>query len=177
MTPPATAPARPKTAPAPSPEAILLEALAAAGEALTYAIVHHDLDAIVAATTDAELLMARLSEQDRARTAVARRAVAEFAGVDADVDAAIDREADSRRDRRLAPERHRPDPAVLRLGARIGATVRRNALLLERAWATDAALLRLLATAARAEMDAARGSGYALPTPDAQPAGWLDRSA
>lgn len=175
MTPLATAPARPKTAPAPSPEAILLEALAAAGEALTYAIVHHDLDAIVAATRDAELLMARLAERDRARKAAARRAVAEFAGVDADVD--TDFEADARPEPGSHPERDRPDPAVLLLGARIGATVRRNALLLEHAWATDAALLRLLATAARAEMDATRGSGYAQPNPDAQPAGWLDRSA
>jgi hypothetical protein len=175
MTPPATAPVKPRTAPAPSPEAVLLEALAAAGEALTYAIVHHDLDAIVGATGDAELLMAKLAEQDKARRAAARRAVAEFAGVDADVD--TDPMADARPEPGSHPERDLPDPAVLLLGARIGATARRNALLLEHAWATDAALLRLLATAARAEMDAARGSGYAQPSLDAQPAGWLDRSA
>jgi hypothetical protein len=175
MTPPATAPAKPKTAPAPSPEAILMEALAAAGETLTYAIVHHDLDAIVAPTRDAELLMARLTEQERARRAAARRAVAEFAGVDAYVD--DDADSDGRPEPGHHPEHDLPDPAVLLLGARIGATARRNALLLEHAWATDAALLRLLATAARAEMDAARGSGYAQPSPDAQPAGWLDRSA
>jgi hypothetical protein len=171
MTPPATGTASPKTAPAPPPEAALLEALAAAGEALTYAIVHHDFDAIVAATGNAELLMAQLAAQDRARKAAARLAVAQFAGVDADVD--TDPLDESRPEER--PDA--PDPAVLLLGARIGATARRNALLLEHAWATDAALLRLLATAARAEMDAARGSGYAQPNPDAQPAGWLDRSA
>jgi len=165
MTPPATAPASPKTATPPSPEAILLEALAGAGEALTSAIVHHDLDAIVAATRDAELLMAKLAEQGRA--------VAEFAGVDAYVDADLD---EAPRPNGV-PEPGAPDPAILLLGARIGATARRNALLLEHAWATDAALLRLLATAARAEMDASRGSGYAQASPDAQPAGWLDRSA
>ena len=173
MTPPATAPASPKTATPPSPEAILLEALAGAGEALTSAIVHHDLDAIVAATRDAELLMAKLAEQDRASRAAARRAVAEFAGVDAYVDADLD---EAPRPNGV-PEPGAPDPAILLLGARIGATARRNALLLEHAWATDAALLRLLATAARAEMDASRGSGYAQASPDAQPAGWLDRSA
>jgi len=155
MTPPATAPAKAKTAPPPSPEAILLEALAAAGEALTTAIVAHDLDAIVAATRDAELLMARMArEQAALRRVAAGDSPEEF-------------------DDMCQP----PDPAVLLLGARIGATARRNALLLEQAWATDAALLRLLATAARAEMDAARGSGYAQPSPDAQPAGWLDRQA
>ena len=155
MTPPAIAPARPKTAPAPSPEAILLEVLAAAGEALTYAIVAHDLDAIVAATRDAELLMARLARED----------------------AAVSRVAAGHSPEEFDDLRQPPDPAVLLLGARIGAIARRNALLLEQAWATDAALLRVLATAARAEMDAARGSGYAQPSLDAQPAGWLDRSA
>jgi hypothetical protein len=156
MTPPATAPAKAKTAPAPSPEAIVLEVLAAAGEALTYAIVAHDLDAIVAATRDAEHLMARMTREDAAvRRVAAGQSPEEYDDVRQDA----------------------PDPAVLLLGARIGATARRNALLLEHAWATDAALLRLLATAARAEMDAARGSGYARPSPDAQPAGWLDRSA
>ena len=155
MTPPATAPAKPKTAPAPSPEAIVLEALAAAGEALTYAIVAHDLDAIVAATRDAERLMARMAREQ----------------------AAVSRVAAGESPEEFDDMRQPPDPAVLLLGARIGATARRNALLLEHAWATDAALLRLLATAARAEMDAAKGSGYAHPNPDAQPAGWLDRSA
>lgn len=166
MTPRATAPAKPKTAPAPSPEAILLEALAAAGEALTYAIVAHDLDAIVAATRDAELLMARMSREEAAvRRVAAGQSPEEFEDMRGyDPDPAV-----------LRPDA--PDPAVLLLGARIGATARRNALLLEHAWSTDAALLRLLATAARAEMDAARGSGYAQPSPDARPAGWLDRQA
>jgi hypothetical protein len=71
-----------------------------------------------------------------------------------------------------------PDPAVAPLAARIGSAARRNALLLERAWATDAALLRLLAMAARAGSDAAGAQAYAQPSPDpSQPAGWLDRSA
>jgi hypothetical protein len=167
MTPPATGIASTKNAPAPSPETVLLEALANAGEELTAAIVHHDLDAIVAATRDAELLMAKLTAQEKARRSAARRAVAEFAGIDADVDADLYLEA-------------RPDPldpAALLLGARIGATARRNALLLEHAWNTDAALLRMLATAARAEREATTGSGYAPASQDARPAGWLDRSA
>jgi len=71
-----------------------------------------------------------------------------------------------------------PDASVAPLAARIGAAARRNALLLERAWVTDAALLRLLATAARAGSDAASTTTYAGPSPDpSQPAGWLDRSA
>jgi hypothetical protein len=152
MPPPRTVPARTKTDRAPSPEAALLEALAGAGEALTCAIVEHDLDSIVAATREAELLMARLTTGGAVRLAAA----ADGGG-------------------RTFPDA--PDPSVLLLGARIGATARRNALLLEHAWATDAALLRLLATAARAGAEAASGTGYAQPTPDAQPAGWLDRSA
>ena len=62
-------------------------------------------------------------------------------------------------------------PAARRLGERIATGARRNAQLLERAWATDAALLRLLATAARP--DAASGPAWAA----AEPAGFLDRSA
>jgi hypothetical protein len=168
MTPPATVSHRPRTKidRAASPEAVLLEALAAAGEALTYAIVHHDLDAIVAATRDAELLMARLTTRDAVKAA---------AEADAAERAAAG-EAGSR-----APEAEPPDPAVVLLGARIGATARRNALLLEHAWATDAALLRLLASAARSESETALGGGYARHganrAPDPAPAGWLDRQA
>jgi hypothetical protein len=165
MTATATATANPKTDRTPSPEAVILDALAAAGESLTYAIVHHDLDAIVAATREAELLMAKLATREAVRAAAATIA-AEHA--DADEPAP-------------APEPVAPDPAVLLLGARIGATARRNALLLEHAWATDAALLRLLATAARNEIQAASGSGYgttgAQASPDAIQAGWLDRKA
>jgi len=78
--------------------------------------------------------------------------------------------------------RPRPtDAVVLLLAARIEATARRNAILLERAWATDAAMLRLIATAAKAESDAASGdygASGATASPDpAQPSGWLDRSA
>jgi hypothetical protein len=174
MTASATAPASTKSAPAASPEAILLEALAHAGEALTDAIVYHDLDAIVAATRDAELLMARITAQEKARREAARRAVAEFAGLDADVDGEDDRAPDEE------PGGISPDPAILLLGARIGATARRNALLLEHAWATDAALLRLLATAVRNEAEASSGTGYkhsAAQLPDGIPAGFIDRSA
>jgi hypothetical protein len=78
----------------------------------------------------------------------------------------------------------RPRPAdagVVLLAARIEAAARRNALLLERAWATDAAILRLLATAARSEADAASGdygaAGMTAAPDPAQPSGWLDRSA
>ena len=77
-----------------------------------------------------------------------------------------------------AVDRVAPDPAVAPLAARIEVIARRNALLLERAWATDAALLRLLATAARGGSDAASATTYSQPSPDpSQPAGWLDRSA
>ena len=77
----------------------------------------------------------------------------------------------------LSPPASPPVPERAPLAPPIGATAPRNALRQEQAWATDAALLRLLAPAARAELDAARGSGYAQPSPDAQPAGWLDRQA
>jgi hypothetical protein len=119
-------------------EALLLDALAEAGDAMTAALVAHDLDAITAATHDAETLVEQLERVERG--ARAKRA---------------DRE------RRAA------------VAERIGASARRNAVLLESAWATDAALLRLLAAAAL-EADAA-AAGYE-PAP-AGPAGWLDRSA
>lgn len=83
----------------------------------------------------------------------------------------------------LDPDAHRTqfDADLLLLAARIEATARRNALLLERAWATEAAVLRLLAAAAKAESDAASagyGAGAAATATDTgQPAGWLDRSA
>jgi len=120
--------------------AVLLEALADAGDALTAALVTHDLDGVAAATRDAEALVDRLGG---ARAASARRA--------------------PRRAAQLAL-----------LVARIGATARRNAVLLESAWATDAAILRLLASAAR---EADPGASYAGPAAPAAPAGWLDRSA
>ena len=75
------------------------------------------------------------------------------------------------------------DPAAQRLdrdrvGAiadRIGATARRNALLLETAWATDAEILRLLAAAV---MDQEPGTAaYGAPAAGSAPVGWLDRSA
>jgi hypothetical protein len=140
MTPPVPAPASTAADSTPPPEAALLERLVAAGDALTDALVRHDLDALVAATREAE---------------------AQLSGLAAHAE---------------APP---PDAAMLRLGDRIGATARRNALLLEQAWTTDAALLRLLATAARAELDAAAGTGYAhvAAAAAARPVGWLDRSA
>lgn len=120
-------------------EAVLLEALAEAGDALTSALVAHDCDAIVAATGRADALVRRLD------------------GIAPDMDL-------HRRDRDL----------FVALTARIGVSARRNAVLLEEAWMTDAAILRLLAAAAR-DADAAPGA-YAPPA-SALPAGWLDRSA
>jgi hypothetical protein len=131
----------------------LLEQLAAAGETLTTAIVHHDLDAIVAATKRAEELVGMLDGNERAKR-----------------DPANDHPG--RDDDELVV-----DPDVVLLGARIGATARRNALLLERAWATDAALLRLLAVAARDEAASHKATGYAPVAMSAPPSGWLDRSA
>jgi hypothetical protein len=79
-----------------------------------------------------------------------------------------------------SPDAARPQPAdadVVLLAARIEAAARRNALLLERAWAVDAAMLRLLAAAAKAESEGAGSYGAASTADPAQPAGWLDRSA
>ncbi len=127
-------------------EATLLAALADASDDLTAAIVHHDREAIVAATRDAETLVEQLSR----------------------LEASPDTDA-------------RPRPAdadVILLAARIEAAARRNARLLEAAWATDAAILRLLASAARAETERASGDYAATAATDpAQPSGWLDRSA
>jgi hypothetical protein len=61
------------------------------------------------------------------------------------------------------------------LADRIAATARRNATLLESAWLTDAAILRLLASAA-IEGDEPAGP-YQTPAASTAPAGWLDRSA
>jgi hypothetical protein len=153
MTPPAAGRLSPTTSrQTEHPETSLLERLAAAGEDLTHAIVHHDLDAIVAATKRAEELVGALDTHERARR-----------------DPANDHPGDA--------DEINVDPHVIMLGARIGATARRNALLLERAWATDAALLRLLAVAARDDAAVSSGAGYAPISPDAQPTGWLDRSA
>ncbi|MEI7745032.1 MAG: hypothetical protein WCK58_14945 [Chloroflexota bacterium] len=165
MTPPAPGSLSPTTDSSEQPieKTDLLEALAAAGEALTDAIVHHDLDAIVAATRRAEQLVDRLNAGDRSEGAK--------------------RDGARRRTRTTEDEiEHNPtDPSVMLLGARIGATARRNAMLLEHAWATDAALLRLLAMAARDHSAGAPGAatyGLAAATvSDAEPAGWLDRSA
>jgi hypothetical protein len=130
-------------------EATLLAALADASDALTGAIVAHDREAIVAATRDAEAIVAQISRLEGSPDTAARPRPA--------------------------------DTGVLLLAARIEAAARRNAILLERAWATDAAILRLLAAAARSEADAASGdygSTGATASPDpAQPSGWLDRSA
>lgn len=168
MTPPAPGSLSPTAAPPAAPDTALLEDLAAAGEALTNAIVHHDLDAIVAATKRAEDLVNRLSAHDAERTpGRRRRGAASEVGIVANADPV---DHDSGHDETI-------DPDVLALGARIGATARRNAMLLEHAWATDAALLRLLATAARTEAQQSIGVGYAPPSQAPVPAGWLDRSA
>jgi hypothetical protein len=120
-------------------EAVLLEALADAGDALTAALVAHNLDAITAATRAAESLCAQIDT------------------VTADPDAP-----------RLARSEHQA------IADRIGTTARRNAVLLESAWLTDAAILRLLAAAAT-EQDEPAGPYQSPAAP--QPAGWLDRSA
>ena len=126
------------TSTAAADEAVLLEALADAGDALTAALVAHDLDAITAATRAAERLCEQLDV------------------VAADPQAAV---------------RARTEHTALT--ERIGATARRNAVLLESAWVTDAAALRLLAAAA---VERAEPAGP-YPPSASQPAGWLDRSA
>jgi hypothetical protein len=132
------------TGPGEPGEATLLTALADASDALTAAIVHHDREAIVAATRDAEEIVERLSRLEGSPDPDARPRTAD----------------------------------VVLLAARIEAAARRNALLLEAAWATDAAILRLLATTAREESDRASGDYGATATVDpSQPSGWLDRSA
>jgi hypothetical protein len=172
MTPPANGTSTRRTASEPGPEAALLEALAAAGEALTQAILHHDFDAIVAATKDAEAAMAKLgstpSRSMRHPTPVEAPSTERRLGTG--------RRGLDRRPANAARDTDAPDPAVLLVAARIGATARRNALLLEQAWATDASLLRLIATAARDDHQSTAGTGYA-PSPQRAPAGWLDRSA
>jgi hypothetical protein len=120
-------------------EAVLLEALAETGDALTAALIAHDLAGITSATHAAEALVGNLDL------------------VEADPAA-----------------RHADRKALAPLAARIGASARRNAVLLESAWATDAEILRLLATAAM-EQDAS-DSTYG-PAASTAPAGWLDRSA
>lgn len=159
MTPPAPGSLSPAAERIEPPDTALLEALAAAGEALTDAIVHHDFDAIVAATKHAEDLVTRLNSRDAARAETRRRRIAASL-VDDDP---------------AEPEALGDD--VIELGTRIAITARRNAMLLERAWATDAALLRLLATAARTEAQQSVGIGYAPAPAEAMPSGWLDRSA
>ena len=134
---PGTASSRRKTAPA--DEAVLLEALADAGDALTSALVAHDLCAITAATRAADAICGRLDHLE-ADPAAIRPARAE-----------------------LVP-----------LTERIAATARRNAVLLEAAWMTDAAILRLLAAAATEQDDLP--PAYQAPA-SVQPTGWLDRQA
>ena len=129
-------------------EAVLLEALAEAGDALTSALVAHDLDALTAATHAAEALVARLDRGPR-RLPTAPPG----SGRDA---------ATAGREPRAA------------IAARIAAVARRNALLLETAWATDAAVLRLLAAAATEQQ---AGPAYGAPAQGPLAAGWLDRSA
>lgn len=122
--------------------ASLLEALAEAGDALTDALVAHDLPGIAGATQVAQSLVERLD------------------ALAADPDAGPGARA-----------------STAALTVRIGATARRNALLLEAAWATDAAMLRFLAAAA-AEADGPAAYGPTGPAgASAQPAGWLDRTA
>ncbi len=159
MTPPAPGSLSPAADRIEPPDTAVLEALAAAGEALTDAIVHHDFDAIVAATKRAEELVGHLNRRDAARAETRRRRVAASL-VDDDP---------------AEPQALGDD--VIELGTRIAITARRNAMLLEHAWATDAALLRLLATAAHTEAQQNAGMGYAQRSPEPVPAGWLDRSA
>jgi hypothetical protein len=133
-------PDRSSATPTAADDTAILEALADAGDAMTAALVAHDLDAITAATRTAETLCGRLETTVRAPRA-------------------------SRRDRELRGD----------VVARIGAAARRNAVLLESAWATDAAILRLRGAAAVEQADAQ--SSYQVPVASPPPAGWLDRSA
>jgi hypothetical protein len=135
-----TGTASPTTIVAPADEAVLLEALAEAGDALTSALVAHDLAAITAATHAAEALCEQL-DLTAADPDAARPSRDEFAA----------------------------------LAERLAATARRNAVLLETAWLTDAAILRLLAAAALEQEDTA--GPYQPPAASPAPAGWLDRSA
>lgn len=70
---------------------------------------------------------------------------------------------------------------VRALGDRLSATARRNAFLIERAWALDAATMRLLLGIAGGQPAAADGtvpaSGPAAYTHASRPAAWLDRQA
>jgi hypothetical protein len=137
------------TGPGEPGEATLLAALADTSDALTVAIVAHDREAIVAATQDAEAIVAELTRLGGSADPAARP--------------------------------RRADAGIILLAARIEAAARRNAVLLERAWATDAAILRLLATAVRSEAETASGdygATGATASPDpSQPSGWMDRSA
>jgi hypothetical protein len=135
-----TGTASPNRSVADADAAALLEALAETGDALTAALVAHDLDGITAATQAAQALVERLDD------------------VAADPD---------------APRPSRASTAAL--AARIGVTARRNAVLLESAWATDAAMLRFLAAAAT-EADGSPAA-YGPSVPGVVPAGWLDRTA
>jgi hypothetical protein len=123
----------------PADEAVLLEALAEAVDALTNALVAHDLAAITSVTEAAAAICERLDHLEAGPAAI-------------------------------RPAR----PELWPLAERIGAAARRNAVLLEAAWMTDAAILRLLAAAASEQEDAS--SAYQAPTAP-QPTGWLDRQA
>jgi len=53
-----------------------------------------------------------------------------------------------------------PDTSIPALRERLGVTARRNAVLIEQAWAVDAALMRLILGGGKTSPDAA-GAGYA----------------
>jgi len=130
----------PTTDVAEADEAVLLEALAEAGDALTAALVAHDLGALTAATRAAEALCEQIDVAEARRESPQLTFAEHYA-----------------------------------MAERIAATARRNATLLETAWLTDAAILRLLA-AATIEHDDTSGP-YQAPAASSAPAGWLDRTA
>ena len=132
--------ASPTTDVAEADEAVLLEALAEAGDALTAALVAHDLAALTAATRAAEVLCEQIDVAEARRESPQLTFAEHYA-----------------------------------MAERIAATARRNATLLETAWLTDAAILRLLA-AATIEQDETPGP-YHAPAASSAPAGWLDRTA
>jgi len=132
--------ASPTTDVAEADEAVLLEALAEAGDALTAALVAHDLGALTAATRAAEALCEQIDVAEARRESPQLTFAEHYA-----------------------------------MAERIAATARRNATLLETAWLTDAAILRLLA-AATIEHDDTSGP-YQAPAASSAPAGWLDRTA
>jgi hypothetical protein len=109
-----------------------LRALLVASDELGEALIRRDHDAIVAAVASADTLVTTLG------------------GMTSAVD-----------DARAAGMFHRIDPELERLRDALRTAARRNARLIERAWQTDAATLRLLAGLGRQSTATGPGRAYA----------------